>query len=81
MAFVIALAVRELGLTVDEAVMAATVGGARALQRDDIGRLRVGARGDLVVLSAPRAAHLAYRPGANLVRDVVQGGRRVWSAA
>ncbi len=61
--FVIALAVREMGLTPGEALRAATVGGARALRRDDVGRLEVGARADLAVLDAPSHLHLAYRPG------------------
>ena len=67
MALVIALAVREMGLTCDEALWAATRGGARALRLDDVGHLGVGARADFLVLDAPRAAHLAYRPGADLV--------------
>ena len=39
MSFCIALAVRDMGMTIDEALLAATLGGARALRRDDIGRL------------------------------------------
>lgn len=72
----IALAVREMGLTPAEAVRAATVGGARALRRDDRGHLGVGARADLVVLNAPHYIHLAYRPGVPLVADVWQKGMR-----
>jgi len=68
MGFVLALAVREMGLSPDEALWAATAGGAHALRRSDIGRLAVGSRADFVLLDAPRAAHLAYRPGTNLVR-------------
>jgi imidazolonepropionase len=75
MAFCIALAVRELRMTVEEAVHAATAGGARALRRDDIGRLAPGCRGDLVVLAAPSPAHLAYRPGVPLVAATLVGGR------
>jgi imidazolonepropionase len=67
MSFVIALAVREMFMSVDEALWSATRGGARALRRDDVGHLGVGARADFVVLDAPRAAHLAYRPGTNIV--------------
>ena len=67
MPFCIALAVRELGLTPAEALEAATLGGAAALRRDDVGHLRVGARADLVVLRAPTYVHLAYRPGVPLV--------------
>ena len=75
MPFVIALAVREMRMTPDAALFAATAGGARALRRDDLGALAPGLRGDLVVLDAPTAAHLAYRPGVDLVRTVVRAGR------
>lgn len=71
MAFCIAVAVRDLGLTPSEALRAATLGGARALRRDDVGHLRVGARADLVVLDAPTYVHLAYRPGVPLVHRVL----------
>lgn len=71
MAFCIALGVRELGLTPLEAVRAATVGGAAALRRSDVGHLSVGARADLVVLDAPSYVHLAYRPGVPLVHRVL----------
>jgi imidazolonepropionase len=70
----IALAVRELRMTTQEAVWAATAGGARALLRDDAGQLGVGARADLVLLDAPSHAYLAYRPGVPLVAAVWQGG-------
>ena len=49
---------------------------ARALRRDDVGHLGVGARADLAVLDAPSSLHLAYRPGVPLVRDVLKDGRR-----
>lgn len=74
MPLMIALAVREMGMTVGEAVWAATAGGARALRRDDVGHLGVSARADLVVLDAPSRRHLAYRPGVPLVHRVYRGG-------
>ncbi len=74
--FCIALAVREMGLTPLEAVRAATVGGAQALDRDDVGFLRVGARADFVMLDAPSHVHLAYRPGVPLVAETWHAGRR-----
>ena len=45
MPFCIALAVREMRMTTEEAVWAATAGGARALRRTDIGHLGVGRPG------------------------------------
>ncbi|GAA5149684.1 imidazolonepropionase [Microbacterium pseudoresistens] len=81
MAFCIAVAVREMGMTVTEAIRAATVGGAAALCRDDIGRIAPGARADLVLVDAPSAVHLAYRPGVPLIAAVWKDGRRVDSRA
>lgn len=68
MPFMIALAVREMGLTPAQALYAATAGAARSLRRSDIGRLVVGGRADLSVIDAPSYLHLAYRPGVPLVR-------------
>jgi imidazolonepropionase len=67
MAFCIALAVRDLRMTAQEALRAATLGGANALRRDDLGRLSPGARADAVILDAPSYTHLVYRPGVPLV--------------
>jgi imidazolonepropionase len=74
MPFCVALAVREMGMTTEEAVWAATAGGARALRRDDIGHLGVGARADLILLDAPSHVYLAYRPGVPLIAAVWQAG-------
>ncbi|MEU6538300.1 imidazolonepropionase [Streptomyces sp. NPDC047000] len=75
--FCVALAVRDMGMTPDEAVWSATAGGAAALRRTDIGRLVPGARADLILLDAPSHVHLAYRPGVPLVTAVWRGGVRV----
>jgi imidazolonepropionase len=70
----IALAVREMRMTAAEALWAATAGGARALRRQDIGHLALGAVADLAVLDAPSYVHLAYRPGVPLVQHVLLNG-------
>ncbi|HVM02949.1 MAG TPA: imidazolonepropionase, partial [Acidimicrobiales bacterium] len=77
MPFVIALACSAYGLTVDQAVRAATEGGARALGRRDLGHLRPGGAGDLVVLDSDHWVDLAYRPGRDPVAAVVKAGRVV----
>jgi len=74
MAFCIALAVRDMRMTPEEALLAATRGGAEALQRDDVGRLTPGARADAVVLDCPSYTHLVYRPGVPLVRTTLIAG-------
>jgi imidazolonepropionase len=73
----VALGVREMRMTTQEAVWAATAGGARALRRDDVGHLDVGASADLVMLDAPSHAYLAYRPGMPLIAGVWRAGERV----
>lgn len=73
MSLMIALAVRDMRMTPDEAVWSATLGGAQALRRNDIGRICVGSRADLISLNAPSHVHLAYRPGVDLID-------RVWQA-
>ena len=75
--FCIALAVRDLHMSPDEAVWAATAGGAAALGRTDIGAITVGARADVLALDAPNHLHLAYRPGVPLVAGVWKDGQTV----
>jgi imidazolonepropionase len=70
----LALAVRDMGMSFEEALLAATVGGARALRRRDIGRLAPGYRADLAVLDAPSPEHLVYRTGVPLVAATAVGG-------
>jgi len=76
MAFCVATAVLQMRMTVEQAVRAATLGGALALRRDDIGVLRPGARADVHVLDAPSTTHLAYRPGVPLTWAVWRAGVR-----
>jgi imidazolonepropionase len=72
---VISLACQGMKLTPDQALYAATVGGAAALRRDDVGSLAVGKRCDFSVLFAENRTELPYHFGVNLVGDVVVGGR------
>jgi imidazolonepropionase len=77
MPFCIALAVRDMRMTTQEAVWAATAGGARALRRADVGHLGVGARADVILLDAPSHTYLAYRPGVPLIAAVWQAGNLI----
>jgi imidazolonepropionase len=79
--FCIALAVREMGMTVEEALQAATLGGARTLRRDDLGLLAPGARADAVVLDAASYIDLVYRPGVPLIGASFVAGREGWRSA
>ncbi|BBY67677.1 imidazolonepropionase [Mycolicibacterium helvum] len=89
MAFCVATAVLQMGMSVREAVRAATLGGAIALGMHTdgwldprgapqlaVGVLRAGARADLQILDAPSVAHLAYRPAVPLTHAVWKAGIR-----
>ncbi len=82
MAYCIATAVLQMNLSVDEAIRAATLGGALALGHDPsadgaVGVLRPGSRADLHILDAPSTTHLAYRPGVPLTWAVWHQGEQV----
>ena len=77
MPFVIAVACSEYGMSADEAVRAATSGGARALRRDDIGHLSHGAGGDMVVIDGEHWVDLAYHPGMDVIAHVTKDGKVV----
>jgi imidazolonepropionase len=73
------LAVRLNGLTPQEALVAGTVNAACALGLADAGRLEVGCAADFLVLHGRDWRDLVYTLGANPVREVWIGGRRVQS--
>jgi len=74
MGLVISLGVVQMGLTVEEAIWAATRGGALSLSLEDRGQIKEGSPADLVVLDAPSPAHIPYRPASNLVGSVIKWG-------
>lgn len=76
--FCLGLAVREMGMTATEAIQAATVGGAAALRRPDLGRLTPGSRADAQILDAPSHTHLIYQPGVPLTVITLVGGEVVF---
>ena len=77
MQFIIALAVREFFFSPEQALWSATMGGAKALRRTDIGHLGVGASADFSILKTPSYIHLAYRPGVQLIEEVWRRGNRI----
>jgi imidazolonepropionase len=78
MPFVIVLACRLQGLPVEEAIRAATLGGAQAIGRQDrIGSLEPGKQADLLIVDVARYEDLAYRLGRNAVETVIKRGEVV----
>jgi len=77
MPFCIAVAVRDMHFTPEQALWSATMGGAKALQREDVGMLAVGKSADFLILDAPSFRHLAYRPGVDLIQETVISGTSI----
>ncbi len=80
MPFCIALAVREMHMSVDQAVRAATAGGAQALDRQDVGRIEPGMSADFLILDRPSIDYLAYNPGTSPVQRVFRAGQLLRSS-
>lgn len=76
MQFALALACRYMKLTPAEAIAAATINAAAAVNREDqLGSLEPGKQADLLVLDVDDYRHLGYRFGTNLVSTVIKQGR------
>lgn len=76
MQMMIGLAVSAMGMTLDDAITAATRGGAAALALEsDVGSLEPGKRCDLIVMRGGDERELAYHFGVNLVAETYLGGQ------
>jgi imidazolonepropionase len=72
--FVIALARRQLRMTMDEAIDAVTANAAALLGLPDRGRVAVGQRADLILLRHDDERQLGYQLGGNPVDVTIAGG-------
>lgn len=78
MQFAIALACRYMRLTPAQAIAAATINAAAAINRaGQVGSLEPGKQADVIILDIPDYRHLGYRFGTNLVRSVIKKGNLV----
>jgi len=76
--FTIALATYKMKMTAREAISAATINGAHALDKEhEIGSLEPGKRADILILECPNPEFLTWRFGVNLVHTVISGGQVV----
>lgn len=78
LALMIALACSQMKMSPAEAVVAATINSAYALDRGHVaGSLEPGKLADIAIWNAPNHRHIAYHFGVNLVEHVFVGGRQV----
>lgn len=79
MQFAITLACIEMGMSPEDALVAATRNAALALDRSDgLGTLQPGTPGDAVILDAPSYLHIPYRFAVNTVDTVIKDGSPVY---
>lgn len=78
MPFCIALAVSQMHFTPEQAIWSATMGGANALRREDVGAIAVGRSADFVILDAPSFRHIAYRAGVDLIEETFIAGTSIY---
>ena len=75
---VIAMACHSMRMTPAEAITAATLNAACAINRaQEVGSIEQGKRADVLVLNAPNHKFLGYRFGVNMVEKVIKNGRLV----
>lgn len=80
MRFVILLACRNHGMSLEEAFLAATIGAAKAIGYDtEIGTLESGKKADIQIWDIPEFEHLIYRMDHNPVVSVIKNGRVIFS--
>jgi imidazolonepropionase len=76
---VVALACGRLGMSIEEAITAATINGAHALGCDEkVGSLEPGKSADLVILNAGHYRDLEHSLGTNLVHLTMKRGKFIY---
>lgn len=78
---VMMLACNAMKMTPAAALRGVTVEAAKALGRDDIGRLSPGARADFAIHDLPSYRFLPYRVGGDYVSAVFKGGAEIFSSS
>ena len=80
MQYVLQLACLLYGLTPEEAIIAATLNGAAALDREkQIGSLEIGKQMDCLIFDVPHYGHLFYNLGVNHLATVIKRGKIIWN--
>ncbi|MGP8125361.1 MAG: imidazolonepropionase [Nitrososphaerales archaeon] len=78
MQMMMTIAVLQMKMTTEEALVACTINAAHSIQRaQEVGSLEEGKRADIVVFDAPNHKHFAYHYGVNLAEKVFKNGRLV----
>lgn len=80
-ALLMALAVINMGMSMEETLTAMTLNGAAALDRaDKTGSIEAGKAADILILKYPSYKFLVYNTGANIIQTAIKGGAVVYEA-
>ena len=81
MPFIITLAVMKLQMTVEEAFLAATLHGAKALGlQDEIGSIAIGKKADLIIWDISNLSDIPYYVSDHPIRYVIKNGKLVFGS-
>ena len=81
MPFIITLAVMKMQMTVEEAFLAATLHGARAIGlQDEIGSIAVGKKADLILWDISSLSEIPYYVSDHPIRYVIKNGEIVFGS-
>jgi imidazolonepropionase len=81
MQLILTLACLNMRMTPAEAISAATINAAHAINRAHrVGSLEPNKQADIVIMDVPNHAHIPYHFGVNLVKKVIKGGKLAYSA-
>lgn len=78
MQMMMTIAILQMRMTTEEALTAATINAAHAIERaKEIGSLEVGKKADIVIFDAPNHKFFSYHYGVNLAEKIFKNGELV----
>lgn len=78
MQMMMTIAILQMRMTTEEALTAATINAAHAIERaKEIGSLEVGKKADIVIFDAPNHKYFSYHYGVNLAEKIFKNGELV----
>ena len=81
MPFIITLAVMKLQMTIEEAFLAATLHGAKALGlQNEIGSIAIGKKADLIIWDISKLSEIPYYVSNHPIRHVIKNGKLVFGS-
>ena len=81
MPFIITLAVMKLQMTIEEAFLAATLHGAKALGlQNEIGSIATGKKADLIIWDISKLSEIPYYVSNHPIRHVIKNGKLVFGS-